>query len=217
MKEEPAAVRIFLLSPANLGGKRAKILLNPQAKFPAAQRVREGLASLGETFAFLSGLYFRGKLVYANTYARPPIGMGGSWVITSNRGLLEADTTVSIPFLDSLAQTPIDPKNTSYRNPLTESARRLQSQIPPDSEIVLLGSIATDKYADPLLEVFGDKLMFPADFIGRGDMSRGALMLRSAASLVELPYSPLRNAVRRGKRSAPGGRVSNREDDARSA
>ncbi len=54
--------RIFLLSPAHCGGKRAAVLLNQRAGFPLAQRLRSAGITLGEAFSFLSGLYFRGKL-----------------------------------------------------------------------------------------------------------------------------------------------------------
>ena len=66
--------------------------------------------------------------------------------------------------------------------------------------MVLLGSIASGKYVEVLQGIFGERLMFPADFVGRGDMSRGGLMLRSASSLNELRYIPLAGAVRRGPR-----------------
>ena len=65
---------------------------------------------------------------------------------------------------------------------------------------VLLGSIASGKYVDVLLEVFGSRLCFPAEFAGRGDMSRGGLMLRCVASGEELGYVPLVGAERHGKR-----------------
>jgi hypothetical protein len=43
-------------------------------------------------------------------------------------------------------------------------------------------------------------LLFPPSFIGRGDMSRGGLMLRCAASGEELDYIPVAGAIRQGKR-----------------
>src|SRR5438552_2421090 len=64
--------------------------------------------------------------------------------------------------------------------------------------IVLLGSIATPKYVDPLLEIFGERLLFPAEFAGRGDMSRGGLMLRCVSAGVQLTYVPLASAARHG-------------------
>lgn len=193
--------RIFLLSPAHSGGERAKMLLNPRAQFDLAQRIRRNRATLGEAFAFQSGLYFRGKLTYASLFAKPPARMPGVWIITSNRGLLEAGTKVDPPMLRSFSQTEIDERDPRYRLPLTRSARRLCTRMGVSCEVVLLGSIATGKYVDVLLEIFGEKLLFPADFIGRGDMSRGGLLLRRAAVGEELAYLPLRGAVRRGRRA----------------
>jgi hypothetical protein len=63
-----------------------------------------------------------------------------------------------------------------------------------------LGSIATGKYVDLLLEVFDGRLLFPLEFVGRGDMSRGGLMLRCAADNIELEYAPVRGAIRHGSR-----------------
>ena len=65
--------RIFLLSPANCGGTRARQVVSPDARFALAERLRsrEG-AQLGEVFAFVSGLYFRGKLAYARRFAAVP-------------------------------------------------------------------------------------------------------------------------------------------------
>src|SRR5687768_13679254 len=69
----PPPGRIFLLSPANCSGPRAKIVLSDRATFDLAVRLRseQGVA-IGEAFAFISGLYFKGKLTYALAFARPP-------------------------------------------------------------------------------------------------------------------------------------------------
>jgi hypothetical protein len=48
--------------------------------------------------------------------------------------------------------------------------------------------------------VFDGRLLFPAEFVGRGDMSRGGLMLRCVDERAELTYVPVRGAVRRGMR-----------------
>ena len=61
-------------------------------------------------------------------------------------------------------------------------------------------SIATSKYVEPLTDIFGSRLLFPSEFVGRGDMSRGGLMLRCAREGIELAYIPADSAVRRGKR-----------------
>jgi hypothetical protein len=87
-----------------------------------------------------------------------------------------------------------------YRRPLLRDARHLAHALGPDSEVVLLGSIATGKYLDPLLEVLGERLRFPSAFVGRGDMSRGGLLLRQARARIELDYIPVRGAARRGTR-----------------
>jgi hypothetical protein len=58
-------------------------------------------------------------------------------------------------------------------------------------EVILLGSVATGKYTETLLPILGQRLLFPADFAGRGDMSRGALLLRSVAAGKELSYVPV--------------------------
>jgi hypothetical protein len=60
--------------------------------------------------------------------------------------------------------------------------------------------VATGKYVDVLLEVMGERLLFPVDFVGRGDMSRGGLLLRAAEQGRELHYEPVAGAVRRGRR-----------------
>jgi hypothetical protein len=62
---------------------------------------------------------------------------------------------------------------------------------------VLLGSVATTKYLDVLRDVFAESLCFPADFVGRGDMSRGALLLRSASAGTELAYVAVSSAPAR--------------------
>ncbi|MGC4085738.1 MAG: hypothetical protein QM736_27330 [Vicinamibacterales bacterium] len=65
--------RLFLLSPANCNGRRAQMVLSPRAAFDLAHRLRsqQGVP-LGELFAFVSGLYFRGKLTYARRFAASP-------------------------------------------------------------------------------------------------------------------------------------------------
>jgi hypothetical protein len=80
---------------------------------------------------------------------------------------------------------------------LLADARRLEASVPSEGRVVLLGSVATAKYLEVLAEVFGDRLAFPSDFVGRGDMSRGALMLRAAAAGTELEYVALTAETRR--------------------
>jgi hypothetical protein len=198
--------RIFLLSPANCGGVRAKLVMSPGAQFPLARQLRDAEgASLGDVFSFVSGLYFRGKLAYARRFAQPPdpgdpVAAGGVLIITPNAGLRAADTAVTLSSFRAFASVDIDLTNATYRVPLDRGARALQSAVGPDCEVVLLGSIASGKYVDLLLPIFGDRLMFPPDFVGRGDMSRGGLMLRRVADGIELEYAPLAGAVRHGER-----------------
>lgn len=199
---EPSQKRIFLLSPANAAGVRGRLILGDSARSPLAQRLRTTGAPLGEIFSFISGLYFRGKLAYAGQYASPPSGVPGVLVITASRGLLPADIVITLPQLHELAAVPIDPRESRYRVPLERDARLLRDHIGVDCEVVLLGSIATPKYVEPLLEVFGQRLKFPAEFVGRGDMSRGGLMLRCVSTRAELHYVSLASGERHGPRPA---------------
>jgi len=192
--------RIFLLSPANAGGVRGHMVLNEDASFDLAVRLRLQSAPLGDVFSFISGLYFRGKLAYAQTFAAPPPGLAGAYVITAAGGLLPPDTPVTLEALRRLASVPIDAADARYRLPLERDARRLKETASSDCEIVLLGSIAEPKYTQPLEGIFGDRLLFPSEFVGRGDMSRGGLMLRCARAGTELSYIPTQGAARRGQR-----------------
>ena len=193
--------RIFLLSPANVGGKRARMLLNPEAGFELAQRLRTGAGvSLGEAFTFMSGLYFRGKLAYARAFADAPDGQAGVLIITSNRGFVSADALVTAEELRSYSNVPIDASDERYHQPLIRDALALANSCSNNSSIVLLGSIASGKYVDHLLPIFGNRLHFPHEFVGRGDMSRGGLLLRSAAANRPLTHIPVAGASRRGSR-----------------
>jgi hypothetical protein len=198
--------RIFLLSPANCSGTRARMLLSERAGFELALRLRtgEGVA-LGEAFAFVSGLYFKGKLAYALEFARPPepdlpLTASGALVITPTAGLRPAETPVTVDALRAFAAVDIAASDPRYRKPLMASARTLADEIGPDCEVVLLGSIASAKYVDILVGIFGDRLLFPTEFVGRGDMSRGGLLLRSVRGGQELAYAPVKGAVRHGPR-----------------
>jgi hypothetical protein len=182
------------------------MILSNHATFDLAVRLRSGNAvTIGEVFSFVSGLYFRGKLTYARAFAAPPdptsdVCGSGIFVITPNAGLRSVDTPITIAGLRAFATVDVDAENPKYRKPLERSARTLADDVGPDCEVVLLGSIASSKYVDVLLGIFGSRLLFPLDFVGRGDMSRGGLMLRSAGAGQELPYVPVAGAVRHGQR-----------------
>jgi hypothetical protein len=196
----PVPPRIFLLSPARLDGERARLLFRPAKMFPLARALHSGDgAPLGEVFTFLSGLYFRGKLAYAEAFARPPKKLKhGVFVITTNRGLLAPSTIVTLEDLACLAETDINDSSEAFRLPLQRDAEALAEALGPRGEPILLGSVATAKYVDVLLSAFHQQLLFPAEFVGRGDMSRGGLMLRYIDANVELTYVPVRGSVRRG-------------------
>jgi hypothetical protein len=182
------------------------LLLNDRAEFALARQIRtaEG-AALGEVFSFLSGLYFRGKLTYARAFARPPQApadnrSAGIWIITTSRGLLPPETRVGIGDLEEFASVPIDLTDQRYREPLARDSLRVAEQLGEGGRAVLLGSIATGKYVEVLDASLGSQLHFPNEFVGRGDMSRGGLLLRAVDAGQELEYSPLVGAVRRGVR-----------------
>jgi len=193
--------QIFLLSPALCSGRRATFIRRPDAAFPAAVSLRAGTLTIGDAFAFLSGLYFRGKLAYARAFARPWPGASGLLVITPTRGLQPPETPLTEALLDEFAGVDIAAGGARFLRPLTHDLEHLSRHVPAGARVVLLGSIATAKYAAPLARAFGDHLHFPVAFVGRGDMSRGALMLRHAAAGEELEYQPLdERAILRGPR-----------------
>jgi hypothetical protein len=209
-------VQVFVLSPASCSGRRAALVLEPRARFDLARRLRSrsGVV-LGEVFSFLSGLYFRGKLAYARAFACPPPGVPGIFVITPDRGLVSPDHVVRASTLRAFAAVPIDGAEARYTGPLARDVGALARRLPPGCRVVLLGSVATDKYVRPLESHLGSALVFPIEFVGRGDMSRGGLMLRCVEDRQELTYvgvadtprhgpPPPRLAPRRLPSSAPG-------------
>ena len=194
---------VFLLSPANCSGKRASYLLREDGRSALAQRLRtDAGATLGEVYTFMSGLYFRGKLAYATTFAAPPPDCAGVQVITPGCGLRDAATVITLAELRAIAEVPVDPDDGRYSRPLSQDAARLADQLPAGSRAVLLGSLATAKYLLPLCEALGNRLMYPEEFIGLGDMSRGALLLRRAAEGQQLTYgsAPLPGMAGRPRR-----------------
>jgi hypothetical protein len=193
---------VFLLSPAYCGGRRAAILLRPGSQVPIARACQSGALTLGDAFAFMSGLYFRGKLTYARAFGRAGgPGIAPALIITPTRGLLPLDAPAPADLIREFATVDVAIENARYREPLERDVDALARATGDDARVVLLGSVATGKYVDVLAPLLGDRLRYPSAFVGRGDMSRGGLLLRSAESGVELDYEILRAGVRpRGAR-----------------
>lgn len=195
-------------------------------------RSPEGLP-IGEAFCFMSALYFRGKLAYARrfaafwggppelpeqpTLAAPPEcagqesrvdlrlvpGAGSILIIAPGFGLVSPEWPLTAERLRRLARTPVDPARRGYSAPLRRHARELAARLPAAARVVLLGSIATGKYLDLLLPILGERLLFPRAFAGTGDMRRGAMMLRAAASGEELDYAAAASAASTARVTAP--------------
>ncbi len=205
METENPRPRVFLLSPASLDGVRAAQLMSPRARFEAAQSYRspEGV-TVEEAFTFMSSLYFRGKITYARHFAAPPpelaLGTGddGILVIAPGYGLVPPSWRITRSRMKKLRQTPVDLKCPAYCEPLKAHAEQLR-EIAPGARVVLLGSVATGKYVDVLLPVFGDQLLFPREFAGAGDMKRGGMMLRAVREGQELDYVTLDAPRRRAR------------------
>lgn len=205
---------MFLLSPAYCGGRRAAMMLRPGARIEVAGRLQAGALTLADAFTFMSGLYFRGKIAYSRAFARTP---DATLVITPTRGLQPPDLIVTAALLQEFAGVDISTDDARYRAPLERDLQGLSARLPHGARVVLLGSIATGKYVDVLMQWLGQRLHYPSSFVGRGDMSRGGLLLRHAASGVELDYQQLLpGASRRGSRPPklePATRVLRAEQD----
>jgi hypothetical protein len=186
----------MLLSPARLGGKRGRTLFNPEANFPLARALRSPAgAPLGSVFTFVSGLYFRGKSAYARAFSRANNGLPAALVMTAGGGLCPLDEPVTLERLRGWATVTVHEDNPHFTAPLFRHAAELLDAHDGSTRFVLLGSVASKKYVAPLLEIFGDRLLFPSDFIGLGDMSRGALLLKAVRDQRELDYAPVGEAL----------------------
>jgi hypothetical protein len=181
---------VFLISPAKLGGRRGAMLLNEAAEFELARELRspEG-APLASVFSFVSGLYFRGKVTYARRFGRARDGLPSAHVLTAGGGLCLLDERVTADRLHRWAAVKIHEKNPHFTAPLSRHASELLDAHDRTTRFVLLGSVASSKYTEPLLEVFGDRLFVPREFVGLGDMARGSLLLRAVREQKELAYA----------------------------
>lgn len=189
---------VFLLSPANTSGIRAKQLMSPRSKSDAAMLYRsdEGVP-IADAFTYMSALYFRGKIAYARHFAAPE----NAYVIAPGFGLVPPDWRITVERMAALRKTDVSTKDGRYVRTLRESSTSLAGSLAPDTEVVLLGSVASGKYVDVLQPIFGDRLRFPAVFAGLGDMARGGLLLRAVRADRELEYVTLDAPRTR----APGG------------
>ena len=183
-----------------MGGPRTALLIRADADFDLAVRLRQGNTTIGEVYSFVSGLYFRGKLAYAKAFGASPENISAASVIVPGLGLVHPNMALNCEQLRRIGSIPADESLDEFIGPLLRTALNLNDEAGPDCRYVLLGSIATGKYTRPLLNVFGDRLLFPADFVGRGNMSRGGLMLRCARSGDELSYVAVLGATLRGPR-----------------
>jgi len=187
-----ASATLFLISPANLAGKRGKMILNAESSFELARALRSPTgAPLGEVFGFVSGLYFRGKMAYARAFGHAAEGRESSFVMTAGGGLCSLDEPVTLARLSRWQSVSVHERNPHFTAPLQRHAAELSDIHGDAARFVLLGSIATSKYVAPLLEVLEGRLFFPEQFTGLGDMSRGSVLLRAVRDRRELAYAPV--------------------------
>lgn len=109
-------------------------------------------------------------------------------MIVPGLGLRSADTPIDLDGLCGVGRIPVDLDEPRYAGPLRRDAAQLAGGLGPGDVAVLLGSLATPKYVEPLLDAFDDRLRVPEEFVGLGSMSRGSLLLRRAEQGRELTY-----------------------------
>ena len=154
-------------------------------------------------------------MTFSLTPIAPASSLGDSSIRDSNEDILQdaaaeellphyrigsSDYPLTREDVSAFGSVPIEAAGDRFRSPLLGAAQALAARLGADARVILLGSIATAKYTEPLLEVFGEALLFPADFVGRGDMSRGGLLLRAVDAGEALEYIPVLGASRRGSR-----------------
>lgn len=197
----PESCRVFLLSPASLGGVRGRRILAGQGDAPLVAALHGGgTVPLGDVYAFISSLYYRGKRAYAQAFAHRSGGDPAVYAITPGRGLVADHHPVDLATVEIFAGIDVDPADEAYAAPLRKTAEGLLHTLPDDAAVVLLGSLATPKYLGPLGDVLGPRLLAPRIFAGMGDMQRGSTLLRAVRDGVELDYVEARTLS--GKSSA---------------
>ena len=133
---------------------RGDIVLRAENDNRLACELRSGGVPLGELFSFVSSLYFRGKVAYASAFARPPMGVPGALVITPGEGLLRLEERVTVDRLRTWATVAVDARNKRFTDPLLRHAVTLVRTHGATTRFVLLGSVASRKYVDPLVRAF---------------------------------------------------------------
>ena len=168
------------------------------------RRLEEGLKSVPSLVVAYSGGVDSAYLAYAahRVLGKRMLAVTALSASYSARDRREAQACVErFNFPHEFVETG-ELENPAYRAPLEATARSLADYAGAGAEFVLLGSVASAKYVDVLGAIFGSRLVFPSDFVGRGDMSRGGLLLRAAEAGQELRYEPVQGAVRHGPRPA---------------
>jgi hypothetical protein len=137
------------------------MLLREQADFDLAVKLRQGTATIGEIYTFMSGLYFRGKMAYAEAFRAAPPGIPPGVVIVPGVGLVPPETAVDVGQLRTVADVPVDEGNHVYRSALLRAARLLDEYAGSACSYVLLGSIASGKYTGRSLRFLASASCFP--------------------------------------------------------
>ena len=200
MEVENPTPRIFLLSPASTDGLRAQQLTSPRAGFGAAERYRspEGV-TIEEAFTFMSSLYFRGKIGYARHFAAPPpeLALGSrttaSWSSLPASGWCRRACRITPEEMKKLRRTPVDLKSRAYCAPMKKHVEQLRD-LAPDGLGGAPGQRRDRQVRGPAAAGPRDRLLFPRDFAGAGDMKRGGMMLRAVREDRELSLRHPRRA-----------------------
>src|SRR5690242_21175639 len=98
------------------------MLVREQAGFDVAVKLQQGSATVGEIYAFISGLYFRGKMAYAEAFCAAPRGIPPALVIVPGVGLIPPETPVAMEQLRAIADVRVDERNETYRDALLQAA-----------------------------------------------------------------------------------------------
>ncbi len=152
--------RIFLLSPANARESEGQRLLHSTAPSELAVRLRQSGVRLGDVYQHISSLYFRGKLSTHQVSAIPLSRLRACRYITGT-GLMLPETLIRFDEFRQLSAISIDASNERYRQSLIADLMRLREMAGVHVDIILLGSIATSKYVDPIANVFGERVLVP--------------------------------------------------------